>query len=67
MRGNPNISLEKDRLKDSRNCGILGPENRSANLTDPVRVVGGEVVEENEIPWQVSETHRELFEYLYSR
>ena len=45
----------------------MGPENRTANLTDPVRVVGGEVVEENEIPWQVGETHRDVLDYLYSR
>ena len=43
--------LNKRRMKDQLNCGVLGRD--SSNLTDPDRVVNGQVVQENEIPWQV--------------
>ena len=43
--------FNKRRLKDQINCGVLGLD--SSNLTDPDRVVNGQVVQENEIPWQV--------------
>ena len=48
--------LNKPRLKNDQRCGILGDSFNvsSSNVTvDPIRVVGGGVVPENYIPWQV--------------
>ena len=53
--------FNKRRIKDQINCGVLGRDY--SNFTEPDRVVNGQVVQENDIPWQVGT----LFLHQYNR